>query len=50
MESGVKVGKFGPPVTQVKEEEEEVGRYVLIFISLTEGKTTKTDTLIEPDQ
>lgn len=38
MEWEVKVGRFRPPVTRVKEEEEEVGRYMLVFISLIEGK------------
>lgn len=40
MESEVKGGRFGPPVTRVKEEEEEeeVRRYMLVFISLIEGK------------
>lgn len=34
----MKDGRFGPPVTRVKEEEEEVRRYMLVFISLIEGK------------
>lgn len=38
MEWEVKSGRFGPPVTRVKEEEEEVRRYMLVFISLIEGK------------
>lgn len=38
MEWEVKVGRFRPRVTRVKEEEEEVGRYMLVFISLIEGK------------
>lgn len=38
MEWEVKVGRFRPQVTRVKEEEEEVGRYMLVFISLIEGK------------
>lgn len=35
--------KFAP-LTRVKEEEEEVRRYMLVFISLIEGKTTSTTT------